>query len=32
MKEYIVVVKPGEDLTTLDSEMSANTGSGAVPN
>ena len=32
MKEYIVVVKPGEDLTTLDSEMSANTGSGVVPN
>ena len=32
MKEYIVVVKPGEDLTTLDSEMAANTGNGVVPN
>lgn len=32
MKEYIVVVKPGEDLTTLDSEMAASTGNGVVPN
>ena len=32
MKEYIVVVKPGEVLTTLDSEMAANTGNGVVPN
>ena len=30
-KEYIVVVKPGENLTALDSEMSAATGSGVVP-
>ena len=30
-KEYIVVVKPGEDLTALDSEMSASNGSGVVP-
>jgi subtilisin family serine protease len=31
-KEYIVVVKPNEDLAILDSEMSASTGSGVVPN
>lgn len=31
-KEYIVIVKEGEDLTTLDSEMSANTGSDGIPN
>ena len=31
-KEYIVVVKPDEDLAILDSEMSASTGSGVVPN
>ena len=30
-KEYIVVVKPGEDLTALDSEMNASNGSGVIP-
>jgi subtilisin family serine protease len=30
-REYIVVVKPGEDLTALDSEMSATAGSGVIP-
>ncbi len=32
MKEYIVVVKAGEDLTTLDSELAANSGDSAIPN
>ena len=31
MEEYIVVVKAGEDLTTLDSELAASSGDGAIP-
>ena len=30
-KEYIVVVKPGENLEALDSEIAASSGNGVVP-
>ena len=32
MREYIVIVKEGEDLSALDTEMAASSGSGCVPN
>jgi len=31
-KEYVVIVKEGEDLNVLDAEMSASSGNGVIPN
>ena len=31
-KEYVVIVKKGEDLNALDAEMAANTGTVCIPN
>ena len=30
-KEYVVIVKEGEDLNALDAEMAASSGSGVIP-